>query len=265
MRTGKNFRDRNKEEVFLPREYRKMLGKNSTFRIKETYNLIRAKLMFTTKGEVCPIYAVTSARENEGKTLNTINLAISFAMAGKKTLIIDGDMRNPSVHRYFRTECSPGLSETLAKIQEKISVVQTEQENLFFMRSGKIPPNPTELISGPVMKKMLEQLAQKFDYIFIDMPPVGVVSDAALLNNLVTGYIMVVRAMHSEAKEVQRAVEILKNFRGNLVGFLLNDLEGKGEKYYGYGKSGYYGYGKYGLYGNEGKYHAYKKKKQERF
>lgn len=262
MRAVKNIRNKKKTELFSSREYKKMLSEESTFRIKETYNLVRAKLMFTTKGEACPIYVVTSARENEGKTLNTINLAISFAMAGKKTLIIDGDMRNPSVNRYFRTGNSPGLSETLAQIQEKISLVQTMQENLFFMKAGRIPPNPTELISGPVIKKVMEQLTQKFDYIFIDMPPVGIVSDAALLNNLVTGYIMVVRAMYSEADEVQRAVEILKNFQGNIVGFLLNDLEGKGEKYSGYGTRGYYGYGKYGNYGYGRKYHEYEKKQE---
>lgn len=239
-------RNEKNKRLHFTSEYKKILNNDSSFRIKEAYNLVRAKLMFTSKGDECPIYAVTSAKENEGKTINAINMAVSFAMAGKKTLIIDADLRNPSVCKYFRMDCNPGLSEVLAKIQDKINLVPLEQENLFFLRSGDIPPNPAELIGSPVFEKILSYLAKKFDYIFIDVPPIGVVSDAALINNLITGYIMVVRAMDSETGEVQRAVEILKSFQGNLAGFLLNDVEGKGEKYYGYGKEKYYGYGEYG-------------------
>ena len=132
-----------------------MLKSDSPFRIKEAYNLVRAKLLFTTKGDKCPVYVVTSSRSDEGKSINSINMAISFAMAGKKTLIIDADLRNPTLHKYFRVPSSPGLSEVLAKIQGKINVVRTEQENLFFLRAGDVPPNPAELLGSAVFGDVL--------------------------------------------------------------------------------------------------------------
>ena len=133
--------NRNKEKRVIISDIKKMLKSDSPFRIKEAYNLVRAKLLFTTKGDKCPVYVVTSSRSDEGKSINSINMAISFAMAGKKTLIIDADLRNPTLHKYFRVPSSPGLSEVLAKIQGKINVVRTEQENLFFLRAGDVPPN----------------------------------------------------------------------------------------------------------------------------
>ena len=168
-------------------------------------------------------------------------MAISFAMAGKKTLIIDADLRNPTLHKYFRVPSSPGLSEVLAKIQGKINVVRTEQENLFFLRAGDVPPNPAELLGSAVFGDVLEHLEEKFDCIFIDMPPMGIVADAAVVNENVTGYILVVRAMEMEFDEIQWTVDKLKSFNANLVGFLLNDVSGAGGKYSEYGYYGYYG------------------------
>ena len=90
--------NRNKEMRVIISDIKKMLKSDSPFRIKEAYNLVRAKLLFTTKGDKCPVYVVTSSRSDEGKSINSINMAISFAMAGKKTLIIDADLRNPTLH-----------------------------------------------------------------------------------------------------------------------------------------------------------------------
>ena len=233
--------NRNKEKRVIISDIKKMLKSDSPFRIKEAYNLVRAKLLFTTKGDKCPVYVVTSSRSDEGKSINSINMAISFAMAGKKTLIIDADLRNPTLHKYFRVPSSPGLSEVLAKIQGKINVVRTEQENLFFLRAGDVPPNPAELLGSAVFGDVLEHLEEKFDCIFIDMPPMGVVADAAVVNENVTGYILVVRAMEMEFDEIQWTVDKLKSFNANLVGFLLNDVSGAGGKYSEYGYYGYYG------------------------
>lgn len=235
----------NKSTIFTINSRKKMLRNTSPFAIKEAYNMARAKLMFTSKGEKCPIYAVTSSDASDGKTINAINMAISFAMAGKKTLIIDGDMRSPSVHKYFQAKREQGLSEILAQITTKINVQSSVQENLYFITSGAIPPNPSELIGNEMLDWLLSGLAEAFDCIFIDTPPVGLVSDAAYLAEKVTGYLMVIRSRHSEFPTVQHAVDTLKTLNGNIVGFLLNDVEEKSSGYYK--RSGYrytYNYGR---------------------
>lgn len=205
-------------------DIKKMLRDDSPFRIKEAYNLVRAKLLFTTKGEKCPVYVVTSTKSDEGKSINTINIAISFAMAGKKTLLIDADLRNPTLHKYFRKPASPGLSEILAKIQGKVNIVRTEQKDLFFLAAGEIPPNPAEILGSAAFGELLSYLTEKFDYIFIDTPPMGIVADAAVIKEYVTGYILVVRAMELEYGEVRQTVDKMKSFDINLAGFLLNDV-----------------------------------------
>ena len=237
-RNEKNNRKTEKRVIIT--DIKKMLKSDAPFRIKEAYNLVRAKLLFTTRGEKCPVYVVTSSRSDEGKTINAINMAISFAMAGKKTLLIDADLRNPTLHKYFRVSPSPGLSEVLAKIQGKINVTKTEQENLFFLRAGEIPPNPAELLGSAGFGEILVHLEEKFDYIFIDMPPMGIVADAAVVNEYVTGYILVVQAMETEFAEIQWTVDKLKSFNANLAGFLLNDVSGSDGNHSEYGHYGYY-------------------------
>lgn len=241
-------KNKKKNPRFYLGNQKKILNDTSPFAIKEAYNLVRAKLMFTTKGQKCPVYVVTSAEPSEGKTTNAINLAVSFSMAGKKTLIIDADLRKPAVHKYLKVDRENGLSELLAKIDNKIHVKPTKQENLYILTSGSIPPNPAELMGNSVFHTILKSLSNQFDYIFIDTPPVGVVSDAALLTEYVTGYVMVVRNMTSEMPAVQNAVQTIQNLKGNLAGFLLNDADGKGMEYSkkGYGRYKYdynYSYG----------------------
>lgn len=233
------------------RESKKVLGKESSFWLKEAYNKIRTKLMFTENEEGGTVYAVVSTDMSEGKTLNAINIATSFAMAGKKTLLIDCDMRSPTAHRYLRTEQKPGLSEALARIERKLNVMQLEQENLYFLRAGVIPPNPSELLGGKRFEELIGQFRKTFDYIILDMPPVGLVADAAVVSSLVDGYVFVVRTMYKEFGEIEEAMEMLKSVHGKIAGFVVNDVEGKIDTKAGYGKYGYrkYGYG----YGNGSK------------
>ena len=230
-----------KEKRVVITDIKKMLKDQSPFGTKEAFNLVRTKLLFTAKGEKCLVYAVTRSKNDEGKSINSINMAISFAMAGKKTLIIDADLRNPTLHKYFRLSSRPGLSEVLAKIQGKINIVETEQENLFFLRAGAIPPNPAELLGSKTFGEILKYLGEKFDCIFIDLPPIGIVADAAIINEYVTGYILVVRAMEMELSEVKWNVDKLKSFNAKLAGFLLNDVAETSANHLGYGY-GYYGY-----------------------
>ncbi len=115
---------------FKQNDAKKILCQESSFSVKEAYNAIRTNLLFLQQGEKCPVFVITSPTANNGKTINSINLAVSFAQMGKKTLLIDSDMRNPTIHRMFSIPVKNGLSEILAGLTDNISVSKTDIENL---------------------------------------------------------------------------------------------------------------------------------------
>lgn len=220
----------------------KILSEDSPFALKESYNTIRSNVLFTGKGEACPVYAITSADQDEGKTLNSINLAKAMASMDKKVLLIDGDMRNSSVCRQLKLKRDKGLSEFLAGIEAKPNFISVN-DNLCVLPAGKIPPNPAELLSSDKMSKLLEGAKQGFDYVFIDLPPVGVLSDALSVSELVVGYILVVRSGVSKIAREKIAVENLEKVNANICGFIFNAINIKSEDY-AYKKYGYdYKYG----------------------
>lgn len=217
---------------FRRSDIKKMLNDNSPFAIKEAYNSVRTNLMFTNRGESCPVFVVTSAMPNDGKTINCINLAISFAQMGKRTLIIDADMRNPTVHQIFYLPLQDGISEILAGMVSTVNIKPTEFENLSVLTAGKIPPNPAELLSSEKMDVLLKFVKGRYDYIFIDTPPVEVVTDASVLSKKVTGFVLVVRSGSTELPVVKHAVSTLEQVESNIVGFMLNDINPKNQWYY---------------------------------
>ena len=240
--------------VFSPENVKRLLSKDSPFAIREAYNAFRARLMFIKCGDDCPVFVLSSVNSGEGKTMTTVNLAISFAEAGKRTVIIDADMRNPSVHRYFSLKVNPGVSEYLAGIQQELTIRDTDRENLFVISAGQIPPNPAELLISKRAGEMLAALKKQFDYIFIDTPPVGMVADAMMLAAECTGYIMVVRNGATRVADMRAAKQNLEEVGGKIAGIVTNDISGvtnrrNADYYYRkrYGKrSGYYrSYGYY--------------------
>ena len=217
----------------------RMLSATSPFAVREAYNGIRAKLLFTGRGEKCPVFAVTSAMMHDGKTTNAVNLAISIASTAKRVLLIDGDMRKPTVHRYFGVENKNGLSEILAGLTNEVKIRKTETENLHVLTSGQIPPNPAELFASPQMDNLLDYVKQYFDYVIIDTPPVNVVSDAVILAEKITGYVFVAQSGKNHFYELSYSLDTIQQMNGNVVGFVLNDVNGK--SYYRSGYShGYY-------------------------
>ena len=213
--------------------------------MREAYNGIRAKLLFTGRGEKCPVFAVTSAMMHDGKTTNAVNLAISIATTAKRVLLIDGDMRKPTVHRYFGLENKNGLSEILAGLTNEVKIRKTDTENLHVLTSGQIPPNPAELFASKQMDNLLSYVKEYFDYVVIDTPPVNVVSDAVILAEKITGYVFVVQSGKNHFYELSYALDTLKQMNGNVVGFVLNDITGKGSSHYGSYRSRYSYYGKH--------------------
>ena len=233
----------------------KLLNTNSVFAVKEAYNSIRTNLLFTQQGEKCPIFVITSPTANNGKTINSANLAISFAQMGKRTLIIDADMRNPSLHKLFSLSSRNGLSEILAGLTDNITVTKTEIENLSILTSGKIPPNPTELLASPRMDKLLGFVKEHYDCVFIDTPPINIVTDATVFAQKATGYILIVKTDTTNVPELKTTVATLESIDSNILGFILNDTNSEKKKYYSYYRkySRNYSYNYKYTYGNSKK------------
>lgn len=220
---------------------RPRLTPDSSFAITEAYNSIRTRLMFTGKGEKCPVFAVSSALAADGKTVNAVSLAVSIAAAGQRVLLIDGDLRKPAIHRYFGVECRGGLSELLAGLTKDVSIRQTDCEGLFLLTAGQTPPNPAELLGNPQMDSLLAFARKQFDYVLIDTPPAGIVTDASVLAEKVTGYVFVVRSGRSRLREVNGAVRQICQMNGRIAGFVLNDPENRVETRYAYAGRAYGG------------------------
>ncbi len=248
MALGKKKKNENKASHFTKDDQKKILCQASPFVVKEAYSSIRTNLLFSQQGDECPVFVVTSPTANNGKSINSVNMAVSFAQMGKKTLLIDSDMRNPTLHRLFSIPVKNGLSEILAGLTDSITVSKTEIENLSLLTAGKIPPNPSELLASERTDKLLAFVKQHYDCVFIDTPPVNLVTDPTAFATKSTGYIMVIKSGVTDTQSTKRAVDALQSLGANIVGFVLNDaMETNGMKYYSYGK--YRGYkSKYGYY-----------------
>ncbi len=252
---------RKKKKSFNEKDREKVLSQDTPFAIREAYNSIRTNLMFSGKGEDCPVFVVTSAQPNDGKSINCLNLAVSFAQAGKKVLLIDGDMRNPTVNRYLKKKSEGGLSEYLAGMSRSVEIRQTDVKDLYFITAGAIPPNPAELLAGERLAELLEELKKDYECIFIDTPPVEAVTDSSLLVPVATGFIFIVQAEKSDLTVLEHSVAVMEQLGAPIAGFILNKVNAKKQGYYkrysrynsyyykygsryGYGKrDGAYGYG----------------------
>ena len=214
-----------KSSVFRKKDINKLLSEQSPFGVKESYGAIRTRLNFARKNEKCPVFAITGMNPGDGKTINCINIAISFAKLNKRVLIIDADMRNPTVHRFFSLHSSNGLSELLAGLVTSVNFKSTNVDNLTVLTSGDAPPNPAELLNSEQMDKLLRLVREHFDYVFIDTPPVSPVTDAAVLAQKVTGYVVVVRPGHSDIDDLRRGIGSLRELGGTISGFVCNDAD----------------------------------------
>ena len=242
-----------KTDIHTPGDYPR-LNQDSPFAIKEAYNSIRTKLIFTGKGEKCPIFAVTSPMAGDGKSTNAVGLAVSIATAEQRVLLIDADMRKPSVHHYFNLDSRrSGLSEILAGLTTEIKLSTTDNPNLSVLTAGQIPPNPAELLGSKQLDVLLDYVRQYFDYIIIDMPPANIVTDASIIAEKITGYVLVVQSGKTHQQELKDAIQQLKDVNGNIVGVILNDPGNKIDTHYSTHYNRYYRYGKYKYYGEEGR------------
>ncbi len=223
-----------------------LLSKKSPFSVQEAYKTLRTNVTFSLPGNDCKCIGVVSAKRSEGKSSVSINLAISFAQLNKKVVVIDGDMRLPTLAAKLRIATNKGLSNYLAGNCDEIPVQHIEERNLDIITSGNIPPDSTTLLESDVMAQMIDLLRQEYDYIIIDLPPVTVVSDAIILSKLIDGYLLVVRHNWSETSKIDETIRQLRFADAKILGFVYNgkSTESKYYKKRGYYSSDYYYYKK---------------------
>lgn len=217
--------------------FNSLINSDSYAMIKEAYRAIRTSLLLSTAEAPPKIILVTSGSPSEGKSTTVVNLAISLAELGAKVLVIDCDLRRPSVHKYFDISSVNGLTNYLAgSIGADEAIQDLEIANLSVMPSGPIPPNPAELLSSQKMKDMLKLLGSSYDHIVLDSPPVVNVTDPVILSTIVDGTVFVVHAGKTTREITQRARQELMSVNSKILGVVLNNvnLRKDGYDYYSY-------------------------------
>ena len=211
---------------------RYILTNHSSFHVQEAYKALRTNIRFFLSGGDCKKFCITSTASGEGKSITILNLAISFAQAGQRVLLIDADMRCPSLAKLLIEKPAPGLSNVLAGLNSEDEAIRRGvYENMDIMVAGDLPPNPSELLGSENMQKMLERLEKRYDYILVDLPPVGVVSDAGVIANSLDGVLFLVRQNSTERDALKRSIKQLELSGANLMGFVFNGVPAEGKSY----------------------------------
>lgn len=213
---------------------------------EEYYNALCTNIQLS--GDKLKVISVTSVNPGEGKSTTSINIAWSFARAGYKTLLIDGDIRNSVMSGVFKSrEKITGLTEFLSGTTDlSHGLCDTNIENLFVVQSGSVSPNPAALLQSKNFNDMIETLRKYFDYIIVDTAPIGIVIDAAIIVQKCDASILVAEAGVAKRREVQKAKSQLEHTGKPFLGVVLNKFDVQREKYGSYG-----GYGNYGNYGKK--------------
>lgn len=203
--------------------------------VSEAYRVLRTNIQYSSVDKPLKTIVVTSAGPMEGKTTTIANLAVTFAQAGSKVLLIDTDLRKPKVHKVFTLLNSRGLTNLLTSKDGFVSFIRHDVvENLDILTSGTIPPNPSEVLNSNSMRDFLEKVKAEYDIILLDSPPVGSVTDASIISTYVDGTILVAKSGKVEIDAVKRAKETLEKVNANIIGVVLNNLDKKtlGNNYY---------------------------------
>lgn len=206
----------------------------------EAYRTLRTNIQYSSFDKEIKTMVVTSSEPGEGKSTTAGNMALSFSQSEKSVILIDCDLRKPSLHRKFKISNLVGLSDVLIGKEKMNDAVNEYSENLHILTSGKLPPNPSEMLGSKSMGRLLEELKSKYDIIILDSAPLQAVTDAQILSTKVDGTILVVRAEKTKRDSVQQAKALLDKVGANILGTVLNGVENTRKKYYYY-------------YGNEGK------------
>lgn len=216
-----------------------LLYNKLSFAATEAYKLLRTNLIFSLPGErKCRVIGITSAERGEGKSTTAVNLAYVFAEMGKKVLLIDGDLRLPSVAKRLEMENTKGITDLLIGSVKKEDVILDSQilDNWNVMTSGYIPPNPTEILGSDQMKNLIDELREEYEIIIVDLPPVNIVSDALVVSPYLDGMVVVVRENYSDIRSLDACINQLGLAGVKLLGLIMTVSENSGV---GYGKYRY--------------------------
>ena len=234
-----------KNKVSSNNEKDVILTQKSSFLIKEAYKTLRANVSFGLPGSGCKCIAITSAERGDGKSTIAVNLAISFAQINKKVLVIDCDMRLPTIAKKFGISPDTGLSNYLVDSDTTTDnlIFRIEDHDVDIIPAGNIPPDPTKLLESPQMEETINMVKDYYDYIIFDFPPIALVSDAVILSKYIDGYLLIVKHGHSEMSKISECLKQLEFSNAKILGFVYNwkaETSGKygiGNKYY---KNKYY-------------------------
>jgi non-specific protein-tyrosine kinase len=195
--------------------------------VAEAFRTLRTNLIFSSLDHPLTTLLVTSAALEEGKSLALANLAVTMAQGGRKTILVDCDLRRPHQHELFGVPAEPGLTSMIldASRRDEPALAATGVEDLWLLPAGPLPPNPADLLSSRRMESLIATLKSRADIVLFDAPPVVVVTDAALLASKLDGVLLVVSAGQTKREHAQRAKELLEKINVRLVGAVLTNAQ----------------------------------------
>lgn len=202
----------------------------------EAYRSLRSNIEYSSFDDEYRAIVVTSSVPGEGKSTTSGNLALSLAQSGNKVLLVDCDMRKPSIHKKFKISNMSGTAELLLRKESFEDVANCYNENLTIITAGKIPPNPSEMLSSRAMTAFIKEMKKEFKYIILDTPPLQAVTDAQVLSTKADGVLLIVRAGSTKRDAVLNSVDLIKKVKGKVIGTVLNGVENKKNNYYYYGE-----------------------------
>ena len=204
--------------------------------ISEQYRMIRTNIQFASVDKDIRSITITSTGPGEGKSTTVANLAVVFAQQGKKVLLIDTDLRKPTVHYTMQLPNTIGLTNVLTRqVPLKEAIRETDVEGLYVITSGPIPPNPAELLASNSMEQMIKEVTDVFELVLFDTPPILAVTDAQVLASKTDGVLLVISSGTTDREEAKKAKSLIEASKGNLLGAILNNKkQDKGTHYYYY-------------------------------
>lgn len=202
------------------------LAENLRSPIAEAFRSIRTNIQFSNVDQPLKSFVVTSAMPGEGKSTVAFNLAVSIAQNGKKVVLVDADLRKPSIYTYIESDSYIGLTNIIAQDISYRSALQSLEslELLDIVLAGPIPPNPSEILGSMKMKKLLEELKQDYEMVILDSPPVGMFTDAAVISTMVDGAVVVCAAKKTRRDDLAKAVSTLNKVGAKLTGIVINKV-----------------------------------------
>ena len=225
-------------------------SRRAVFQVMEAYKMIRTNLLFSLATTSSRVVVFSSAEPSAGKSTLSANLAIVMAQTGARVVLVDADMRKPSQHRNFKKTRSMGLSKALGGLNTlEECIYENVKPNVDLITSGPTPPNPSELLGSVRMKEILEELQERYDYVFVDMPPLCVVADALVVAPNAAGVVLVARHNQTMYEEFAEALEKVETTGAKLLGVVLTDMK--------VGNGSYGRYGRYGRYERRRYYQRY--------